>query len=70
VTVLGFTARPLSGLPLLSSTVELPIGFIVFNTILRAISLIVSSTGVAVIYYQLRASKEGIGPAELAAVFD
>ncbi|MBA4011596.1 MAG: hypothetical protein C0481_06990 [Phenylobacterium sp.] len=40
------------------------------NAILGAASGVLLSAGVAAIYYELRMIKEGVGPAQLAAVFD
>jgi hypothetical protein len=70
VFMIYFAARPLLGLPLLSNNVAFPVGFWVFNTLLRMITMVISSTGTAVIYYLLRASKEGVGPAALASIFE
>jgi hypothetical protein len=70
VLIIDFAARPLLGLPLLSNRVVFPVGFWVFNTVLRMITMVISSTGTAVIYYLLRASKEGAGPAALASIFE
>jgi hypothetical protein len=70
VAMIDFAARPLLGLPLLSSTLAFPIGYWVFSTVLRIITMVISSTGTAVIYYLLRASKEGVGPAALASIFE
>lgn len=43
---------------------------VVITPLLRILFGVVSAAGVASIYYELRSSKEGIGPEALAAVFD
>ena len=40
------------------------------NALLGAVSGVVTSAGVSAIYYELRMIKEGVGAAQLAAVFD
>ena len=71
VIMVDLVGRPLSGLPIFSNGVRsLPIGFIMLTTVLRMASLMVLATGTAVIYYLLRAGKEGVGPADLATVFE
>jgi hypothetical protein len=40
------------------------------NSILGMLQIVIGSSGIAAIYYELRTSKEGIGPEALAAVFD
>jgi hypothetical protein len=47
-----------------------PIGYFVYAGVIRALEAMVGGAGVATIYYQLRAIKEGIAPEQLAAVFD
>jgi len=42
----------------------------VFSAIVQTITSMISATGVAAIYYEIRQIKEGIGPESLAAVFD
>jgi hypothetical protein len=44
---------------------QLPIG-----AALGVITSVLSSAGVAAIYYELRSTREGAGPEALAAVFD
>ena len=48
----------------------LPIAFYAYNGVLRGMEAMVGGAGVATIYYQLRAIKEGVAPEQLAAVFD
>jgi hypothetical protein len=43
---------------------------IVFVVLANVLSMIISSTGIASLYYELRTSKEGATSAELAKVFD
>ena len=40
------------------------------NALLGAVSGVVTSAGISAIYYELRMIKEGVGAAQLAAVFD
>lgn len=68
--LIDLLARPFLGLPIFSSTLDFPIGFLVFTVVLRTIELVISATGIAVIYYLLRSSKEGVGAADLASVFE
>ncbi|HKD24272.1 MAG TPA: hypothetical protein VKB71_19785, partial [Rhizomicrobium sp.] len=49
---------------------ELPILYFVYFGVIQAVSAMVGGAGVATMYYQLRAIKEGIAPEKLAAVFD
>jgi len=42
----------------------------IFSALAQAISTMISATGVAAIYYEIRQLKEGIGAESLAAVFD
>jgi hypothetical protein len=39
-------------------------------TVLQIIQSLIAAAGVASIYYELRSTKDGIGPESLAAVFD
>jgi hypothetical protein len=48
----------------------LSIGGLVFTPIVNVITSILSSAGVAAIYYELRTVKEGAAPDQLAAAFD
>jgi len=42
----------------------------IFSAIAQAISTMISATGVAAVYYEIRQIKEGVGAESLAAVFD
>ena len=42
----------------------------IFSALAQAISTMISATGVAAVYYEIRQLKEGIGAESLAAVFD
>ena len=42
----------------------------IFSPLLNAVASMIGASGAAAIYYELRSKKEGIGPQELAAVFD
>lgn len=44
--------------------------YMVLGSILGIFTSTVSATGVAAVYYELRSIKEGIGPEQLASVFD
>ena len=46
-----------------------PLYFIV-DGVIRTFTTVISATGVACLYYELRSSKEGIGPDQLASVFE
>jgi MFS family permease len=48
----------------------LMLGTIVAGVIMTVAGQVIASAGVASIYYELRSTKEGIGPEALAAVFD
>lgn len=51
--------------PLGQLTAQLPVG-----AVIGVAASVVTSTGVAALYYELRSTREGIGPEALAAVFD
>lgn len=40
------------------------------NALIGVIASVLTSTGIAAIYYELRSTREGVGPEALAAVFD
>lgn len=42
----------------------------VITPLLQAVTSMVGASGAAAVYYELRSKKEGVGPQELAAVFD
>lgn len=46
------------------------IGYLVFEAVIRGITAVISATGIACIYYELRTAKEGLGPEQLASVFE
>lgn len=46
------------------------LGTLIFTPIVNVISAVLSSAGVASIYYELRTSKEGVSPDQLASAFD
>jgi hypothetical protein len=56
------------GAPVTSVAQRLPI--LIVQVVLNAGLHMVAATGVAVIYQDLRAAREGVAPADLAAVFD
>jgi hypothetical protein len=47
----------------------LNVTYVVAASVLRIITTIISTVGIASLYYELRSSKEGIGPEQLASVF-
>lgn len=51
--------------PMGQLTAQLPVG-----AVIGVAASVVTSTGVAALYYELRSTREGIGPEALAAVFD
>lgn len=69
VIILQLAMRPIFGLSL-GVTANLPIAYIVVNGFIQAVFAIVSATGIACLYFELRSAKEGIGPQQLASVFD
>jgi hypothetical protein len=44
--------------------------YLVVTSVMTVANTLVSYTGLAVIYYELRRLKEGIGPEALASIFD
>jgi hypothetical protein len=46
------------------------IGALIFTPIVNVATAVLSSAGVAAIYYELRTSKEGVSPDQLASAFD
>jgi hypothetical protein len=72
VIVVDYAVRPMFGLALTaraSSLAAAPLYFVLTGAI-RVVTAVISSAGVACIYYELRSVKEGIGPEQLAAVFE
>jgi hypothetical protein len=51
--------------PIGQLTAQLPVG-----AMISVAASVLTSTGVAALYYELRSTREGIGPEALAAVFD
>lgn len=47
-----------------------PLAYMVFSSIVGALTGMINAAGSAAIYYQLRVVKEGIGPEQFAAVFE
>jgi hypothetical protein len=71
VYVLNLATRPLFGLPVMMTKVSgLPLTYLVFQTLVRMVTSVIAATGSAAIYYELRTNKEGIGPQQLASVFE
>lgn len=71
VYVIGLVALPISGLSFMTiSAGGFPVAYVVFQTLLRIVTTVVGAAGSAAIYYELRVSKEGVGPEQLASVFD
>jgi hypothetical protein len=46
------------------------VAYIALDSVVRIFTSMVSTAGVATIYYELRSVKEGVGPEQLASVFD
>jgi hypothetical protein len=72
VIIADFVIRPLTGLTLFANTASLaavPL-YLVLTGATRVVSAVISSAGIACIYYELRTVKEGIGPEQLASVFE
>jgi hypothetical protein len=70
VYILTFATRPLFGMSMLAQPGGWPVGYIVFAAIENGLAAVISATGIACIYYELRSIKEGLGPEQMAAVFD
>jgi hypothetical protein len=67
---LDLLLRPLTGMPVfVTAGQSLNVVYTIAATALRIITTIVSTVGIASIYYELRSIKEGVGPEQLAAVF-
>jgi hypothetical protein len=72
IVIVEFVTRPLFGLGMLSQASALaavPLYF-VLTGVIHVFTSVIASAGVACIYYELRTVKEGIGPQQLAAVFE
>ena len=70
VLVVTVVSAPILGASAAARLGHLPLGYALVSTVIRAITAVISATGVACLYYELRVSKEGVGPNQLAAVFD
>lgn len=70
VVVAGAVGRVLVGLLFLTGTTSAIISEIVISPLTGAFTSLVSATGTASIYFELRTFKEGIGIEALAAAFD
>jgi hypothetical protein len=53
-----------------ANTVQGNIPYIAVSWLLQVVLAVITSVGVAAIYYELRTAKEGISPQQLAAAFD
>jgi hypothetical protein len=71
VLIIQMSLKPLMGLSILATASPAfnPLA-IFFDLSVRAATSVIETVGVACIYYQLRTAKEGIGPQQLASVFD
>ena len=68
--VIGLAIRPLSGMELFPRTISAPNPvYWIASVIVGIVLAIVSATGIASVYYELRTIKEGVGPEQLAEVF-
>jgi hypothetical protein len=68
--VVGLSIRPLTGMELVSRTLPVPnLAYSVAAIIVGVILAVISATGIASVYYELRTIKEGVGPEQLASVF-
>lgn len=68
--VIGLVLLPFAGMAAMSGSPEsFSVTFIIIQALERTVLGLISSTGVASIYYELRTVKEGVGPEQLAAVF-
>lgn len=68
---LGLIIRPLTGLSLMPvAGMHIPMTYVIATGLVRVATSLIGATGIASIYYELRMVKEGIGPEQLAAVFE
>lgn len=69
--IAAYSLSPLAGGGLIPapSMVSSPV-YLLEQGVLRVFTAVILGTGTACIYYELRSIKEGIGPEQLAAVFD
>jgi hypothetical protein len=70
IAIINLAMRPVFGIALFTTNFSFPLPYFVFLAAYRAVLLAVSATGTASIYYELRSVKEGIGPQQLASVFE
>lgn len=70
VLVVSLVSRPVLLAASAAQIGGLPVVYTVADTVIRAVTSVISATGIACLYYELRVSKEGIGPDQLAAVFE
>jgi hypothetical protein len=69
--ILQLAVRPIFGLTLVAPSVgAMSVAYIALDSVVRIFTSMVSTAGVATIYYELRSVKEGVGPEQLASVFD
>jgi hypothetical protein len=68
--VLGFAIAPLTGASLFGGMQGLNPAYFIASAAVAVVLRVIQGTAVASIYYELRAIKEGVGPEQLAAVFD
>jgi hypothetical protein len=69
--ILQMAVRPMFGLAIMApNAAAMSTTYIILNAVIQLFTSMVSTTGVATIYYELRSVKEGIGPEQLASVFD
>jgi hypothetical protein len=68
--MLGFAIAPLTGANVFAGVQGLNPTYFIGSAAVAVVLRAVQGTAVASIYYELRAIKEGVGPEQLAAVFD
>jgi len=70
--IVGLTLRVFAGLPLVGvgGTRASMMLFVGLNGIFRVFFNLVGAAGVASVYYELRLVKEGVGPEQIAAIFE
>jgi hypothetical protein len=69
--IIGLALAPLDSMLILSGEGISSMALVLLvNGIVNVLTTTIMAAGVAAIYYELRSIKEGIGPEQLAAVFD
>jgi hypothetical protein len=68
--VLGLIVAPLTGANPFAGVQGLNPVYLIASAVIAVLLRAIQGTAVASIYYELRAIKEGVGPEQLAAVFD